>query len=168
MLFKRDREERLWGAFDIKRVDSMIVFDLRCSSGHTFEGWFEDGAAFEKQRAGGQIACPLCESTAVTKAPCAVAIKTSSRSACAVDEQVQMVRTLKKIADYVEIHFDNVGSDFAKEALKIHYGVSKPRSIRGVSTATEEKMLADEGVPFLKFPLPVRQDPDPSPSDANE
>lgn len=148
----------------------MIVFDLQCDKGHAFEGWFEDSAAFDSQQAGGLIACPVCGSTTVVKIPSAVAIKTSSRHVptAAADEQVQMLRMLKKVADYVETHFDNVGSDFAKEALKIHYGVAQPRSIRGVSTPTEEKMLSDEGVPFVKFPLPARSDPDPGPSETDD
>jgi len=151
-----------------KEAPSMIVFDLKCSSGHGFEGWFEDSAAFEDQQAAGLIACPVCGVTAVSKVLSPVAIKTRKSAACGVDEHVQMARVFKKIADYVETHFDNVGSDFAKEALKIHYGAAQARSIRGVSTAAEEKMLADEGVPFLKFPLPAPPDPEPGSSETND
>jgi hypothetical protein len=56
------------------------------------------------------------------------------------------------IVEYVEENFDNVGADFAQEALKMHYGVIEPRSIRGVSTKAEEKTLKEEGVQFFKFP----------------
>jgi len=153
-----------------KKALSMIVFDLRCNNGHTFEGWFEDSAAFDSQQAGGLLACPVCGSTAVAKALSAVAIRTSSRNlpASQGEDHGKMIQLLNKIADYVETHFDNVGSDFAKEALKIHYGVAQPRSIRGVSSTAEEKMLTDEGVPFLKLPLPVRPDPDPGSSQTND
>jgi hypothetical protein len=60
----------------------------------------------------------------------------------------------RDIIDYVDKNFDNVGCDFAKEALKIHYGVSEPRNIRGISTEQEEKTLKKEGVQFFKFPKP--------------
>ena len=63
------------------------------------------------------------------------------------------------IAHYVDNNFDNVGADFAEEALKIHYGVNEPRNIRGVSTPQEEETLRKEGVEFLKFPLPEESPP---------
>ena len=34
----------------------MIHFSLRCAKGHEFEGWFRDGAAYDKQAKGGKIA----------------------------------------------------------------------------------------------------------------
>jgi hypothetical protein len=49
-----------------------------------------------------------------------------------------------------------VGVDFAKEALKIHFGESKKRNIRGTTTAEEETLLKTEGVPFLKIPIVKR------------
>ncbi|MEJ2169579.1 MAG: DUF1178 family protein [Desulfobacterales bacterium] len=62
--------------------------------------------------------------------------------------------------EFVEKNFDDVGCDFAKEALKIHYGAAEPRNIRGVSTKEEEKTLREEGIQFFKIPLPAGQDTD--------
>ena len=74
------------------------------------------------------------------------------------------VDTLQKLSekaiDFVEKNFDDVGCDFAKEALKIHYGASEPRNIRGVSTKEEEKTLENEGIQFFKIPIPVLPDTD--------
>jgi hypothetical protein len=28
----------------------MIAYDLQCSNGHQFEGWFEDSHAFDRQK----------------------------------------------------------------------------------------------------------------------
>jgi hypothetical protein len=55
-----------------------------------------------------------------------------------------------------------VGSDFANEALKIHYGVNEPRNIRGVSTSQEEDMLREEGVDFVKLPIISKEETPPS------
>ena len=66
----------------------------------------------------------------------------------------------KKVFDFVENNFDNVGCDFAKEALKIHYGAAEPRSIRGTSTPEEEKTLEEEGIDFIKIPLPLQPETD--------
>jgi len=41
----------------------MILFTLRCSHGHEFEGWFRDGEGFEAQQKAGEIACPECGQT---------------------------------------------------------------------------------------------------------
>ena len=57
------------------------------------------------------------------------------------------------MAEFVEKNFEDVGADFTKEALKIHYGVTEPRNIRGVSTPEEEKTLKEEGIEFLKIPV---------------
>ena len=57
-------------------------------------------------------------------------------------------------------NFDDVGCNFAGEALKIHYGVSEPRNIMGVSTEKEEKTLEKEGIKVFKIPVPISPDTD--------
>jgi hypothetical protein len=64
------------------------------------------------------------------------------------------------VIEFVEKNFDNVGCQFASEALKIHYGVTEPRNIRGVSTQAEEKLLEQEGVQFIKIPVPAPPEPE--------
>ena len=135
----------------------MIVYDLGCSNNHRFEGWFEDRKAYLSQKKKGLIACPICDDTAVSQLPSTFAIKASSQAVPADTRQtdVQLAQLGNKIVEYVTNNFDDVGSDFAKEALKIHYGAVEPRNIRGVSTQDEEKMLRDEGVDYVKFPMPA-------------
>ena len=155
----------------------MIAFDLQCAQGHTFEGWFEDNQAYEDQEQKGYITCPACNDSNVCKLPSTFAIKSGASRALsspcqqpvnAVPEKVnpnnlnveQMAKIGQKIADYVEKNFDDVGCDFAKEALKIHYGATEPRNIRGHSTAAEEKTLKAEGIQFFKFPTSPAPDTD--------
>ena len=45
---------------------------------------------------------------------------------------------------------------FAKEALKIHYGETEKRNIKGTATSDEETLLKKEGVQFLKIPVVKR------------
>ncbi|MFH1102568.1 MAG: DUF1178 family protein [Pseudomonadota bacterium] len=130
----------------------MIVFDLTCKSGHTFEGWFEDGSAYEQQRRKKMIACPVCDNTDVSKIPSTFGIKSSSIGKDYSSQQTELEQIGKKLAEFVEKNFDNVGCDFAKEALKMHYGVIEPRNIRGVSSEQEEKIMKEEGVKFIKVP----------------
>jgi hypothetical protein len=69
-----------------------------------------------------------------------------------------MAQLGRQMIEFFDKHFDNVGCQFASEALKIHYGAAEPRNIRGVSTQEEEKLLTQEGVQFLKIPLPTAPD----------
>jgi hypothetical protein len=138
----------------------MIAYDLMCVNGHAFEGWFEDSQAYRTQKEKELIACPVCNDTAVSRIPSTFAIKSSPIPKMASLQEENLKKVGKKIVDYVEKNFDDVGCDFAKEALKIHYGVEKPRNIRGVSTKEEEKMLKEEGIEFLKIPMPHPPDTD--------
>ena len=46
----------------------MIAFDLNCSNGHPFEGWFSSAADFDTQKSNGMLACPLCADVHIHKA----------------------------------------------------------------------------------------------------
>jgi Uncharacterized protein conserved in bacteria len=144
----------------------MIVYDLQCPNGHVFEGWFEDGAAYAEQREQGLIACPVCNDSDVRRIPAPFAIKGAAPARRAeMRPEMEAAILARAVMEYMENNFDNVGTEFAKEALKMHYGVVEPRNIRGVSTAREEETLRQEGVSFFKVPSPASSDstPDSSP-----
>jgi len=138
----------------------MIAFDLVCSNGHKFECWFKDGHSFEEQRAFRVIHCPVCNDRQVEKAISTFAIKKYSDRREVKKEKkeekidsTQAYQALQVITEYVNKNFEDVGLDFAREALKIHFGESKRRNIKGTALPDEEKILKEEGVPFLKIPL---------------
>ncbi|WP_456432705.1 DUF1178 family protein [Thermosulfuriphilus sp.] len=136
----------------------MIVFDLSCENDHTFEGWFADRASYEEQMAKGLVNCPICGSHKVRKVFSRVAIKKNRSEDQPQNSQALFINLLIKVSRYVEENFEDVGSRFAEEALKIHYGVEEPRNIRGVATEEEEKVLKQEGVEFLKVPILKKTD----------
>ena len=47
---------------------------------------------------------------------------------------------------------DYVGSDFAEEARKIHYGEVTPHGIYGEATSEDAKELVEEGIDFNSIP----------------
>ena len=49
----------------------MKVYNLSCSFDHRFEGWFASEEDCLTQQANGMLACPLCNSTAITRMPSA-------------------------------------------------------------------------------------------------
>ncbi len=143
----------------------MIAFDLRCGEHHIFEAWFKDREAYEDQREKGLISCPVCGSTEVEKILSPVAIKKSSSTSATVpaagagdgaEVQEGFLKAMEKIYNTVLENSEDVGTRFASEALKIHYGAAEARSIRGVTTDEEEKMLQEEGVQFTKIPVPAK------------
>jgi hypothetical protein len=148
----------------------MIVFDLLCSCGFQFEGWFQGRDSFREQQQTGLLTCPECGSTEVHKILSPVAVHTAAASASrppAGKEDMQAVAAaavLHKLQDYVRKNFEDVGPHLAKEALKIHFGVEEPRNIRGVASPEEEKTLAKEGITLLKIPMPS---PEGENSDSN-
>ena len=140
----------------------MIAYDLQCTKGHAFEGWFEDRKAYLDQKKKGLITCPICNVTSVDIVPSTFAIKSGAPSISKdlAAEKANQAQTENEAIEFVKNNFDDVGADFAKEALKIHYGATEPRNIRGVSTKDEEKTLEDEGIQFIKIPMPVRPESD--------
>jgi hypothetical protein len=134
----------------------MIAFDLECSRGHLFEGWFDSLEAYEDQREKRMINCPYCDEADVRRVMSPVAIKRSGNDLPAKggEDTIDYTRLAREIVHYLQKNFEDVGPNFPGEALKIHYGVAERRNIRGSATDAEEKMLKDEGVEFLKLPVP--------------
>jgi len=129
----------------------MILFALRCAADHEFEGWFRDGAMFDKQSAGGKITCPQCGNNDVTKAPMAPRVA-RSRKAEAAPSPAQLRTALQELRRHVETNCDYVGERFAEEARRIHYGESDPRGIYGETSAEDAAGLADEGIEVSRIP----------------
>ncbi|MEJ2724484.1 MAG: DUF1178 family protein [Deltaproteobacteria bacterium] len=132
----------------------MIVFDLECTKGHRFEGWFQNVQSFESQNAKNMVTCPYCSDTQIKRVLSPVALKVSTQSQEGRDTgKIDYSRLAEEIVHYINKNFEDVGSDFAKEALKMHYGVAEKRSIKGSATDEEEKTLRKEKIDFFKLPI---------------
>jgi hypothetical protein len=138
----------------------MIVFDLKCSNGHTFEGWFKDFESFNEQNAKGMITCPSCRDTNIIRVLSPIAIKNSQREENTGDIELDYKKLAMGIMEYIQNNFEDVGTNFAKEALKMHYGVTETRNIKGSATSGEEEVLKDEGIKFFKIPSFKKKDSD--------
>jgi len=143
------------------------VFDLLCANDHRFEGWFSSGEDFERQHAGGVIACPMCGDSQVVKVPAATYVNTGASDRTPkpeqqpepTPEQVQYANfratMLAKLADYVVKNTEDVGTAFPEEARKIHYGESPERRIRGTASDQDVTELRDEGIDVVALPIPL-------------
>ena len=128
----------------------MILFTLRCASGHEFEAWFRDGEGFEAQQRAGEIACPHCGDSQVEKALMAPHIG-RSRDKAPISPS-QMRAALVELRRQVESHCEYVGERFAEEARRIHYREIDPRGIYGEASAEESEALAEEGIEVGRIP----------------
>lgn len=139
----------------------MIIFDLTCSADHRFEGWFRSADDFGKQEAQGMVNCPYCGSHEVRRLPSAVHLASSAsavphpageRPPAAIDP----LAAAKTFVEEMLRHSDDVGTEFADEARRIHYHESPERPIRGVATADECAALQEEGIDVLRLPRPQK------------
>jgi len=134
----------------------VIIYDLRCGKGHKFEGWFKDRLAFEKQKTEKLISCPVCGGSDIEMVPSSLAIMGKDIRPSERDNTRDMSpeKSLKKVQEFLDKNFDDVGDKFAEIALKIHHGEEDKRNIKGTTTEREEENLSEEGVHFFKIPLP--------------
>ena len=130
----------------------MIVYSLRCSGGHDFEGWFRDSGAFDEQDAQGKLVCPVCETHTINKAPMAPALNGAGAARSAPEEMRKMRQFMTGLRKYVEQNADYVGPKFPEEARKIHYGETEERHIYGEATLKDVKELVEEGVEIAPLP----------------
>jgi hypothetical protein len=141
----------------------MKVIDLRCQSGHRFEGWFASDDDFLDQNGRGLIECPLCTDKVIVRLPSAPRLNLSgAREAEATPSapaEPDAVRELQarwmQVVRHVVAHTEDVGERFADEARRIHYGETHERGIRGQASAEEREALRDEGIEVHPLPLPA-------------
>ena len=145
----------------------MKIFDLVCSNGHRFEGWFASAGEYDRQKQDALLNCPVCTTTEIERLPSAPHIgKTradkeaptlraeTSEKAGAPGQAVTNVNSglLDRLVEYVVRHTENVGPQFPEEARKIHYGEVADRHIRGTASRDEVKSLQEEGIEILALP----------------
>ncbi len=137
----------------------MIIFDLGCPDDHRFEGWFRSADEFEAQLADDMIACPHCGSHDVRRLPSAhvatahdsvtATAATTPRQSGAMPAPAEIVRA---VIQHLVTHSDDVGSEFAAEARRMHYHESPERAIRGKASEAEFEALQEEGIDVFRLP----------------
>ncbi|MBT3916374.1 MAG: DUF1178 family protein [Rhodospirillaceae bacterium] len=151
----------------------MILYDLRCSQGHTFEAWFKDSGTFDQQAKYGDVECPTCSDTSVEKAIMAPRLSSATRKK-GLEHDLPVARSgpgkerasevareildaVGKVQKHVEDNCENVGENFADEARAIHYGEAEERGIYGKATETEVEDLVEEDIPVSRIPWKKRK-----------
>ena len=133
----------------------MIIYDLKCEKGHTFEGWFKDQQTWALQNSQKLVSCPVCNSSNIEMIPSSITImgKNSRAAGKLQEKEISEAKALRMLHQYIDKNFEDVGDKFAEIALKIHYGDEEKRNIKGTSTPQEEENLKEEGIQFIKVPF---------------
>jgi len=155
----------------------MIAFDLKCSGGHQFEGWFSSSLDFGTQQASGLLVCPVCNDVDVQKLLSVPnvgrkgnQVVASGRSVPLPDEGKPLPETdtsaiapaVLKLVEKLAVAQTEilktsqwVGGNFAETARAIHYGEEADRLIHGETSTQEAKALVEEGVNVAPLLFPV-------------
>ena len=142
----------------------MKVLDLQCGHQHLFEGWFASEEDFQEQQQRAMIECPLCGDASISKRLSAPRLNLGAARnepvpaaqeppSNIVTEQALQAAWLT-VARRILADTDDVGTGFAEEARKIHYGEIPQRGIRGRATPEQADALIEEGIGVLQLALP--------------
>jgi len=152
----------------------MIRYALVCAKGHSFESWFQNSAAYDKQAKQKLVTCPACGTAKVEKEIMSPRIAGSRKRdqarvseatgessektpvAMASPQERELRKKLKELREHLTKNADYVGPKFSEEARKMHYGEIDHRSIYGEASPDDAKKLHEEGIEF--HPLPVLPD----------
>lgn len=156
----------------------MKVLDLQCPLGHRFEAWFGSEQDYVSQTERGLVACPSCGDTHVVKmlsaprlnlgaapGPRAAAADPASKAPAAGHPVAagaglgeaglaQLHAAWLALSKEIAASSEDVGSRFAEEARKMHYGEAENRSIRGTTSLAEVHELHEEGIAVMPLAVP--------------
>lgn len=152
----------------------MKVLDLHCQNDHAFEGWFGSEQDFQSQLQRGLLTCPLCGDAQVRKVLSAPRINLGARESPATTSPRPDAAEPSRVSDPAQVSMptaasvlqwarqaaaqaEDVGSQFAEEARRIHRGDAPERAIKGQASADQTLQLLEEGVPVLPLPRAVTE-----------
>ena len=139
----------------------MIRYDLKCTKGHDFDGWFKSAEAFDSLSKAGHVTCTICGVADVEKrimAPAVRPARSLGEKPKLTEPQNDIQAAMAEMRRKVEENSEYVGMNFAAEARRIHQGEAPERSIHGEARLDEAKKLIEEGVPVAPLPfLPARK-----------
>ncbi|MBI3541296.1 MAG: DUF1178 family protein [Deltaproteobacteria bacterium] len=147
----------------------MVIYNLACQYGHTFEGWFPGHEAFEEQQKQGLLECQLCgnrnvskvlsgghflhtqgQKTSVSKPE--VSKESDPIQAIAASGQLDAITLTKAVRHYVKTNFEYVGKKFASTIQEMSRGEAPWKNVYGEATPEEQEKLAEAEIPFVILP----------------
>lgn len=109
------------------------------------------------------VQCPLCGDASIHKKLSAPRLNLSNNRQekpaevevlSAPSSDASVTAMWMELARRIVANTQDVGSSFAEEARKMHYGETQERAIRGKTTPDEARALHEEGIEVLPLLLP--------------
>lgn len=156
----------------------MIIYELQCAKGHTFEGWFPGISACDSQVSQQMVHCAICGSDDVRRIPasgyfCDPEIR-RERPRTRLEElsaqtiypptpkatgvlpetvsNLDPVIMVKAMHQFVRAHARDVGDQFADLMLKMLAGEVPSEPITGTATPEQRELLEEAGVHYASIP----------------
>ena len=118
----------------------MIVFNLSCTQGHEFDGWFRSAEDFERQSHSVMVECPHCGDTRITKRLSAPRLNMGASN---------LAPALSQKSDPQEVMPASMMPGLQQHML---YGEESHRNIRGRVSRDEAMALSEEGIDTVSLP----------------
>jgi len=160
----------------------MIRYTLKCQNDHSFDSWFKSADGFDVLTAAGQVSCPVCDSTHVTKALMAPPVSTARKDGSDQGTSAPVTspdpaplpvthdgphdtptplsapasdveRAIAAMRKHVESTSDYVGLEFTKQARAMHDGDTPARAIYGEANLADAKALIEDGIAVMPLPF---------------
>lgn len=125
----------------------MIRYRLCCAQNHQFDSWFANSDAFDTLNKAGQVACPHCGDTDISKSLMAPPVAGAARPLTEAPTPAETA-----LAE-LRANSEHVGTRFAAEARAMHDGEIPKRQIHGEAKLEDAKALIEDGVPILPLPM---------------
>ena len=134
----------------------MIKYNLICKNNHEFESWFADSKEFDNLRKKNLLDCIHCSSKKINKSIMSPMVTNKKKIKSNRNNVDILLKNEKKrliqIREYVEKNFEYVDKNFSQKVRDIYYDKKSNKTIYGVTSQSERKELAEEGIDLLSIP----------------
>ena len=134
----------------------MIKYNLICKNNHEFESWFADSKEFDNLRKKNLLDCIHCSSKKINKSIMSPRVTNKKKIKSKRNNVDILLKNEKKrliqIREYVEKNFEYVDKNFSQKVRDIYYDKKSNKTIYGVTSQSERKELAEEGIDLLSIP----------------
>ena len=135
----------------------MILYNLKCGNGHSFDSWFASAETFDKLSQSKQLTCEICGSCEIEKDLMSPKVQSEAKSKnfernLLTKPHSEAEKIFKEFKEKIEKNTENVGRNFAKVAREIHEGNAPERSIMGEATPKETLELIEDEIPITPLP----------------
>lgn len=137
----------------------MYIVDLKCKSGHRFEGLYDSRTQYQEELSASSITCPLCDTSEVSQVLTTGGVRTSKRRP-EPENKSRMPMVIQKILSH---HIRQVRAtsefvppaQFADKVIAMTEGREDQKDVYSEGVSREDtKKLDEKGISYNVLPIP--------------